>query len=107
MVVKRGEFWLVKVDPVIIHEIRKTRPCFILSPDESNLYLDTVIAAPVTSTIRDYPTRVAFTLKRKKGQIALDQIKCLDKSRLVKKMGVGDNELAKRVFSKLNEYFHY
>ena len=107
MVVKRGEFWLVNLDPVIGREIKKTRPCIILSPDESNLYLDTIIAAPLTSTIRNYPSRVACRLKNKAGQIAIDQLRCLDKSRLVKKIGNAGNEVSAKVFGVLNEYFHY
>jgi len=107
MVVKRGEFWLVNLDPVIGREIKKTRPCMILSPDESNVYLDTIIAAPLTSTIRNYPSRVPCLLKNKKGQIAIDQLRCLDKSRLVKKIGNAGNDMAAKVFRVLNEYFHY
>jgi len=107
VVVKRGEFWLVNLDPAVGHEIKKARPCFILSPDEANQFLDTVVAAPLTSTIRNYPSRVPCVLKRRHGQIALDQIRCFDKTRLIKKMGKGKEELTKKVFGILEEYFRY
>jgi mRNA interferase MazF len=107
MVVKRGDIWLVSLEPTVGHEIRKTRPCVIISPDEANLYLDTVIAAPLTTNIRDYPSRVALVFKKKKGQVALDQIRSIDKMRLVKRLGNIDASTMKKIFKVLQEYFQF
>src|SRR5205814_4226590 len=87
MVVKRFDVYLIHLDPTQGSEIRKTRPCLIVSPDEMNRYLGTVIIAPLTSTLREYPTRVTLRFQRKLGQIALDQIRTIDKSRLIRKLG--------------------
>ena len=87
MVVKRFEVYLVNLDPTVGHEIKKTRPCLIISPDEMNKYISTVIVAPMTTKGRLYPTRVACTFQGKDGQIVLDQIRTVDKVRLVHKLG--------------------
>ena len=87
MVVKRFEVYLVNLDPTVGHEIKKTRPCLIISPDEMNKYISTVIVAPMTTKGRLYPTRVACTFQGKDGQIVLDQISTVDKVRLVHKLG--------------------
>jgi mRNA interferase MazF len=87
MVVNRFEVFLVNLDPTIGKEIQKTRPCLIISPDEMNNHISTVIIAPMTTKGRDYPTRVNCMFEGKKGQIVLDQIRTIDKSRLVKKLG--------------------
>lgn len=78
-------FW-ANLDPTIGHEIQKTRPCVIISPNELNIGLGTVLAAPVTSTIKPYPFRVKCNVSGKMGSIALDQLRCIDKSRLIRKM---------------------
>ncbi len=78
-------FW-ANLDPTVGHEIQKTRPCVIISPNELNKGLATVLAAPLTSTIKSYPFRVKCKVSGKMGSIALDQIQCIDKSRLAKKM---------------------
>ena len=83
----RFDVFLVTLDPTQGAEIQKTRPCVILSPDEMNHALATVIVAPMTTTIRPYPTRLSLTFDKKKGQVALDQLRTLDKERLVKKLG--------------------
>lgn len=83
----RGDVYLVDLNPTKGAEIKKTRPAVIISPDEMNNTIKTVIIAPLTSTIRAYPFRVDCTFQRKNGQIALDQIRSLDKKRLIKKMG--------------------
>jgi mRNA interferase MazF len=75
---------LVNLDPTIGSEIKKTRPCVILSPDEMNIYLKTVVIAPMTTNLKKYPTRVSVNHNNKKGMIALDQIRTIDKSRIVK-----------------------
>ncbi|MBO6794090.1 MAG: type II toxin-antitoxin system PemK/MazF family toxin [Balneolaceae bacterium] len=85
--VTRFEVHLVALDPTIGSEIKKTRPCVIISPDEMNRHLKTVVIAPLTSTIKNYPTRVALTFQGKSGEIVLDQLRTVDKRRLVKKLG--------------------
>jgi len=87
MVVKRFEVYLVNLDPTLGRENQKTRPCLIISPDEMNDHISTVIVAPMTTKGKDYPTRVKCQFEGKKGQIVLDQIRTVDKIRLVKKLG--------------------
>ncbi|APA88808.1 type II toxin-antitoxin system PemK/MazF family toxin [Paraburkholderia sprentiae WSM5005] len=92
--VVRGEVWLVALDPTLGSEIQKTRPCVVISPPEMHDHLRTVIVAPMTSTGRPAPFRVPVTFKRKHGLILMDQIRAVDKTRLVKKEGsVTDNTL--------------
>ena len=105
--VRRYEVYLVKLDPTQGPEIEKTRPCVIVSPDEMNRYIRTVIIAPMTSTQRDYPTRVNLTFQRKKGQVVLDQIRTVDKSRLVKRLGALPEARARKVAGVLEEMFAY
>jgi mRNA interferase MazF len=89
---RRDEVWLVSLDPTQGAEIQKTRPCLIVSPDEMNHHLRTVIVAPLTTVARSYPTRVTVSFKRKTGQVALDQLRAVDRQRLVRKLGtVGAN----------------
>ncbi|MGL6339587.1 MAG: type II toxin-antitoxin system PemK/MazF family toxin [Waterburya sp.] len=85
---KRGEIWLVNLEPTIGSEIKKTRPCLIISPNETNRLLKTVIVAPLTSTIKKYPTRFSIDFASKKSSIVLDQIRSVDKARLLRKWGV-------------------
>ncbi len=105
MVVRRFEVYLVNLDPTMGSEIRKTRPCLIISPDEMNRYIATVIVAPMTTKGKDYPTRVSCTFKGKRGQVVLDQIRTVDKSRLVQKLGVISQEAQSNVMSILAEIF--
>lgn len=107
MVVKRFEIWLVSLDPVQGSEIAKTRPCVIVSPDVLNRHLATVLAAPLTSTIKNYPSRLDCTFSGKNGQIALDQIRAIDKTRLVRNLGVLDNATAFQLCALLTEMFDY
>lgn len=86
-VVSRFDVYLINLDPTIGSEIRKTRPCVVISPNETNQYLRTVIVAPMTTKGQHYPTRVSCTFHGKRGQIALDQIRSVDKARLVKRLG--------------------
>ena len=86
--VSRFEVYLVNLDPTVGSEIQKSRPCLVISPDEMNKYLATVIVAPMTIKGRDYPTRVSCRFQGKDGQIVLDQIRTVDKLRLVKRLGV-------------------
>lgn len=93
MVAKRFDVFLVNLDPTIGNEIQKTRPCIVVSPDEMNRYISTVIIAPMTTKGRAYPTRIICQFQGKNGQIILDQIRTVDKSRLVKKIGqIAQNE---------------
>ena len=85
--VRRGEIWLATLDPAIGSEIRKARPCVIISPAEMHDYLRTVIVAPMTTGSRPAPFRIPLTFEGKKGLILLDQIRTLDKSRLAKRLG--------------------
>jgi mRNA interferase MazF len=103
--VRRFEVHLVSLNPTQGSEIRKTRPCLIISPDEMNKHIKTIIIAPMTSTIRDYPTRVTTMFQGKEGQIVIDQIRTVDKSRLIKKLGVIGSSTEKRVLRVLQEMF--
>jgi mRNA interferase MazF len=102
---RRDEVWLVSLDPAQGSEIRKTRPCLVVSPNEANEYLRTVIIAPMTTTERSYPTRVGITFQHKHGQVALDQIRAVDQQRLVRKLGVSPATTAQAVSSVLVEMF--
>ena len=107
MVINRFEVWLVNLDPTIGSEIKKIRPCLIISPNEANMYLDTVIASPMTTILRKYPTRVNCTFQKKKGQVAIDQLRTLDKKRLVKKLGILDLNTCKKICTVLQEFFAF
>ena len=103
--VRRFEVHLISLDPTKGVEIRKTRPCVIISPDEMNKHIRTIIIAPMTSTIKNYPTRVTTTFQGKKGQIVLDQIRTVDKSRLIKNLGSISSSAEEKVISVLQEMF--
>ncbi len=107
MVVKRFDVFLVRLDPTMGSEIQKTRPCLIISPDEMNENIRTVIIAPLTSAAKNYPTRVPCTFKKKTGQIVLDQVGTIDKSRLVKKLGTINSETQMEVVSVLQRMFAF
>ena len=79
--------YLVNLDPTIGHEIKKTRPCIVISPNEMNQHIATVIIAPMTTKSHTYPTRIPITFKGKNGWIVLDQLRTIDKCRIVKKVG--------------------
>ena len=105
MVIKRFEVFLVRLDPTVGSEIQKTRPCLIISPDEMNRFISTVIVAPLTTKGRPYPTRVGVKFKGKRGLVVLDQIRTVDKTRLVKKLGKIDTRTQSAVLALLNEMF--
>ncbi|MDK9706991.1 MAG: type II toxin-antitoxin system PemK/MazF family toxin [Desulforhopalus sp.] len=105
VVVSRFEVYLVALDPTIGSEVRKTRPCLIISPDEMNQHIATVIVAPMTTKGRDYPSRVSCSFKGKHGQVVLDQIRTVDKTRLVQKLGVIDRKIQSKVLSVIAEMF--
>ena len=105
MVIRRFDVYLINLDPTVGSEIQKTRPCLIISPDEMNRHIATVIVAPLTTQGRDYPTRVACKFRGKQGQIVLDQLRTADKFRLIKKLGKVDDLTQTKVLAKLKEMF--
>jgi mRNA interferase MazF len=105
MVINRFEVFLTNLDPTVGSEIKKARPCLVISPDEINHNLRTIIVAPMTTRGHAYPSRVPCRFKGKRGQVVLDQIRTVDKARLIKKMGVMDDKTASNVLSVLNEMF--
>jgi len=105
MVISRFDVYLVVLDPTVGSEIQKTRPCVVISPDEMNHHIATVIVAPMTTKGRSYPTRVACTFQEKEGQVVLDQIRTVDKSRLTRKLGQLNDETQHEILSVLSEMF--
>ena len=103
--VKRGDVWLAALDPTVGSEIQKTRPCLIVSPDELNAHLRTVIVAPMTTGSRPAPFRVPVRFKGKEGLVLPDQMRTLDKARLVKRLGKVDAETGAAVQRVLMEMF--
>ncbi|MFM6022491.1 MAG: type II toxin-antitoxin system PemK/MazF family toxin, partial [Dolichospermum sp.] len=103
--VNRFDVFLVNLDPTIGSEIKKTRPCLIISPNEINHYISTVIVAPMTTKGQPYPTRVTCQFQGKEGQIVLDQIRTIDKTQLVKLLGQITTEEQKAVLDILAEIF--
>ena len=102
MVIKQYDIFVVTLDPTIGAEIKKARPCIVLSPDEMNRSLQTIQLAPMTTNLRPYPWRVPITFQGKKGMVVLDQIRTVDKQRLIKKAG-----RAKRaVFGQIKQVIH-
>ena len=107
MVVNRFDVYLINLDPTVGSEIQKARPCLIVSPDEMNRHIRTVIVAPMTTAGKDYPTRVSCKFIKKKGQIVLDQIRTIDKTRLAKKLGSINPETQLEVISILQRLFAF
>ena len=103
--VKRFEVYLANLNPTIGVEIQKTRPCLIVSPNEMNRHLQTVIIAPMTTKERNFPTRIACEFQGIQGFIVLDQVRAIDKLRLAKKLGEIDVETGRLVLEKLRETF--
>jgi mRNA interferase MazF len=101
----RFEIYLVALDPTEGYEMKKTRPGVIVSPDEMNRHLQTVIIAPMTKRGHGYPSRVPIIFERQSGEIVLDQLRTVDKSRLLKKLGQLDPPTAGQVLSVLAEMF--
>jgi mRNA interferase MazF len=102
---KRFDVYLVALDPTLGSEIKKTRPCVIVSPDEMNRHIATFIVAPMTSKGRDYPTRIVRRFQGKRGQIVLDQLRTVDKVRLVKRLGRITPAVQGEVLAMLAEMF--
>lgn len=105
VVVRRFDVYLIALDPTIGREIRKTRPCLVVSPDEMNRHLGTILVAPMTTAGQLYPTRVPCRFRGKKGRIALDQIRAVDRSRLVRRLGRITPPAQEEVLSTLGELF--
>ncbi len=105
VVVKRFEVYLVNLDPTLGSEIKKTRPCLVVSPDEMNTHIATVIVAPMTTKGRPYPTRIRCQFQGKEGQIVLDQLRTVDKARLVKRLGHISPATQQAVIAVLLEMF--
>jgi mRNA interferase MazF len=107
VVVQRFDVYLIDLDPTVGSEIRKTRPCLVISPDEMNRHIRTVIVAPMTTAGKAYPTRVSCRFQGKTGWIVLDQIRTIDKSRLIQKIGTIDPQVQAEVISTLQKLFAY
>ena len=101
----RFDILLVSFDPSQGYEIKKTRPCLIVSPNEMNKYIKTIIVAPMTSRIKNYPTRISVVFEGKGGTIALDQIRTIDKSRIIRNLGTLDTKTATLVLETLGKMF--
>lgn len=105
MAINRFEVYLINLDPTVGVEIQKTRPCLVISPDEINHHLRTVIVAPMTTKGHPYPSRAPCRFKGTSGQIVLDQIRTVDRPRLVKKLGRIEARTATAVLDVLREMF--
>ena len=105
MVVKRFEVYLVTLDPTVGSEIRKTRPCVVISPNSMNRYIRTVIIAPMTTRGHDYPSRVPCRFQGRDGEIVVDQLRSVDKVRLIKRLGQVSLPVKKAVLATLSEIF--
>jgi mRNA interferase MazF len=103
--VSRFDVFLVNLDPTVGSEIRKSRPCVIVSPDEMNRYVRTVVVAPLTTSGRPYPSRVPTRFAGKDGQVVIDQLRTVDSARLAKRLGALDPGEAAAVLEVLREFF--
>jgi len=103
--VRRGDIFLISLDPTRGEEIRKTRPCVVISPDELNAYLHTFIVAPLTTGSHQYPFRISCRFQGRAGHIVLDQIRTVDRVRLVKKLGKLPSSTLTNVLAVLREMF--
>lgn len=103
MVVEQYDVFLINLDPTVGHEIKKTRPCLVISPNEMNANISMVIIAPMTTASRSYPSRVKTTFVKKSGHVVLDQIRTVDKVRLVKRLGKINIEAITSVKSVIRE----
>jgi len=101
----RFDVFLVHLDPTVGHEIQKTRPCVVVSPDELNHALQTIIVAPMTTAGHSYPWRVPVLFARKRGHIVLDQLRTVDRDRLIRRLGAIDPNAARAVLNVLAELF--
>jgi mRNA interferase MazF len=107
MVVQRFEIWWVNLDPTIGREVKKIRPCLIVSPNEVNQYLNTVTVIPLTSTLKLYPTRLNCIIQGKQSQLVVDQVRSIDKIRLKSKMNDLPVEYQQPIISMILESFKF
>ncbi|WP_366183852.1 type II toxin-antitoxin system PemK/MazF family toxin [Flavobacterium ovatum] len=105
MELKQYSIVLMNLDPTVGSEIQKTRPCVIVSPDEMNKYLNTIVIAPMTSSLKEYPTRIPVTHNQQKGMIAIDQIRTVDKVRIIKLVGKLNKTEIKKTKEIIKETF--
>jgi len=103
MVIKQYEVYLISLGPTIGHEIKKVRPCVIISPDEMNKNISTIIIAPMTTQSHFYPTRIPFKFTGKDAWIVLDQLRTVDRKRLIKKLGKIEQVIINQVKSIIKE----
>ncbi|MBM9548925.1 type II toxin-antitoxin system PemK/MazF family toxin [Leptospira sp. 201903074] len=103
MVIHQYDIYLINLDPIVGFEIKKSRPCIVISPNEMNQYIGTVMIAPMTTRSRSYPTRVDITFQGKKGAIVLDQIRTVDKTRLIQKLGSTDPKTIQKIKKVIQE----
>jgi mRNA interferase MazF len=100
---RQFDVWIIVLDPTVGTEIRKTRPCVVVSPDEMNNNLRTAIVAPLTSMVRAYPSRVRISFQGREGDVALDQLRAVDRSRLLKRTGTVSSDAKQRILGTLVE----
>ena len=105
MIVNQYEIVLVNLESTLGSEIKKTRPCVVISPNEMNHYLRTIVIAPITSTLKKYPTRIGMTYDNVKGMIAIDQIRTIDKQRIIKNIGMLDLDTIKQTKQVIEETY--
>ncbi len=105
MVISRGDVHLVRLDPALGSEIKKTRPCVVVSPDELNTHLRTAVVAPMTTGGRAYPWRIRCRFQNRAGHVALDQLRTVDQERLVKRLGTLSSDTVAEVLAGLQEMF--
>jgi mRNA interferase MazF len=105
LVMRRGDIHLVRLDPTLGSEIKKTRPCVVVSPDELNEHLRTVIVAPMTTGGRAYPWRIRCRFQKRSGFVALDQLRTVDQERLVRRLGEIGTDSLTEVLQRLQEMF--
>lgn len=105
MVIKRFDVFLIQLDPTVGSEIRKPRPCLVISPDEMNRWIRTLIVAPMTTKGQSYPTRVPCEFRGQQGQIVLDQVRTIDRSRIVQRLDPITSDTQRQVLAVLAELF--
>lgn len=103
--VKRFDIFLLNLDAEVSDDAKNSRPCVVISPDEMNRYIDSVIVAPISSVTRKYPTRILFEFLGKERAVVLDQIKTVEKARLTKRIGEAEAEMRKGILETLQELF--
>lgn len=103
MAIRQYDVFLISLGPAIGHEIKKSRPCLVISPDEMNQHIATVVIAPMTTQSHDYPTRVPLKFRRKNGWVVLDQIRTVDKKRLIKRLGEIDEGVIRQIKSVIRK----